>query len=154
MERSHSGLVRRFAKPLDGASCLASSNLALSAKFYIYYAGGDKIVMRKSKKIKAIIQQVTERIQKEYQPEKIILFGSYAYGKPTEESDIDIFIIKESNKRRIDRFCEVMKILRDIKDIPIQPVVFTKNELNKRLKIRDDFINEILEKGEVLYAEQ
>lgn len=110
--------------------------------------------MVNDKKIRNLILTVIEKIKKEYQPEKIILFGSYAYGKPTEESDIDLFIIKESNKRRIDRFCEVMKILKDIKGISIQPVVLTKDELNKRLKIKDDFIKEILEKGEVLYAKQ
>lgn len=112
--------------------------------------GGKKMV--NDKKLKDIIHKVTEKIKKEYHPEKIILFGSYAYGKPTEDSDIDLLIIKESSKRRIDRFCEVMKILRDIKGISIQPIVFTKDELNKRLKLEDDFIKEILEKGEVLYG--
>ena len=105
----------------------------------------DKIIRNKFLK-------VVEKIKKEYQPEKIILFGSYAYGEPTEYSDIDLFIIKESNKRRADRFCEVRKIIRDIKGISIQPIVFTKHELNKRLGIGDDFIKEILEKGKVLYG--
>lgn len=101
---------------------------------------------------KGMISKIVEKIKKEYQPEKIILFGSYAYGKPTEDSDIDLLIIKESNKRRIDRFCEVRKIIRDIKGISVQPVVFTRAEINKRLKIGDDFIKEILKKGEVLYG--
>ena len=98
--------------------------------------------------------EIVKKIKKQYQPDKIILFGSYAYGEPTENSDIDLLIIKESNKRRIDRFCEVRKIIRDIKGISIQPVVFTKDEFNKRLKIGDDFLKEILEKGEVLYGEK
>lgn len=102
-------------------------------------------------KVKGIISKIVEKIKKEYQPEKIILFGSYAYGKPTEDSDIDLLIIKESGKRRIDRFCEVRKIIRDIKGISVQPVVFTRDEINKRLKIGDDFINDILKKGKILY---
>ena len=109
--------------------------------------------MSRGKKIRKTILRIVEKIKTEYRPEKIILFGSYAYGEPAEGSDIDLFIIKESNKRRIDRFCEVRKIIRDIKGISVQPVVFTKDELNKRLKIEDDFIKEILEKGEVLYGE-
>lgn len=108
--------------------------------------------MVKDKKIKEIILTATEKIKKEYQPEKIILFGSYAYGNPKEESDIDLFIIKDTDKRRVDRFCEVRKILRDIRNISIQPIIFTNNELNTRLRIKDDFILEIMEKGEVLYG--
>ncbi|MBI4285708.1 MAG: nucleotidyltransferase domain-containing protein, partial [Chloroflexi bacterium] len=48
--------------------------------------------MVKSKRIQKIIAEVVEKIKKEYQPEKIILYGSYAYGKPTRDSDIDLFI--------------------------------------------------------------
>ncbi|MEW5693237.1 MAG: nucleotidyltransferase domain-containing protein [Candidatus Hydrogenedentota bacterium] len=110
--------------------------------------------MTNNRETELIIQRLVKKIRQKYRPKKIILFGSYAYGNPTEESDIDLFIIKETNKRRIERFCEVMKIVSDIKGIAIQPVVFTKNELNKRLKIGDDFVKEILEKGKVLYAEQ
>lgn len=101
--------------------------------------------------VKKKILKIVERIVEKYKPEKIILFGSHAYGKPTKNSDIDLFIIRESEKRRIDRFCEVQKIIRDIKSIYVQPVVFTKKELYERLKIEDDFIKEILAKGKVLY---
>jgi len=108
--------------------------------------------MIKDKRIKRLIYQITEKIKKEYCPNKIILFGSYAYGKPEDESDIDLFIIKDTPKKRAERFCEVRKILRDIPNVSIQPVVFTKDELDSRLKIKDDFILEIIEKGEVLYG--
>ncbi len=108
--------------------------------------------MKNNRKTKKVIQEIAEKIKREYKPEQIILFGSYAYGKPTKDSDIDLFIVKETNKRRIDRFCEVRKIIRDIKGISIQPVVLTKKELKERLKIGDDFIKEILEKGKALYG--
>ncbi|MEK7658033.1 MAG: nucleotidyltransferase domain-containing protein [Patescibacteria group bacterium] len=49
------------------------------------------------------IQEITNKIVKEYNPRKIILFGSYAWGKPTEDSDVDLFIIKDSFDRRIER---------------------------------------------------
>ena len=104
-------------------------------------------------KTRKTILTIVKKIHEKYHPEKIILFGSYAYGKPTESSDIDLLIIKESKKRRIERFCEVRKIVRDIKGISIQPVVFTKVELEQRLKLGDDFIKEILAKGKVLYGE-
>ena len=66
-------------------------------------------------------------------------------------SDIDLFIVKETEKRRIDRFCEVRKIIRDIKGISVQPVVFTRGETKKRIKIGDDFVKEILAHGQTLY---
>lgn len=108
--------------------------------------------MTKDKGTKKIIFEIAEKIKKEYHPEKIVLFGSYAYGVPDENSDIDLFIIKETDKRRIDRFCEIRKIIRSIRGVSVQPVVFTKKELNERLRLKDDFIMEILEKGEVLYG--
>ena len=84
-------------------------------------------------------------------PDIIILFGSYAYGTPTQDSDIDLFIIKDDNRRRVDRFCEVRKISRDIEGVSIMPIVFTNGELAKRLRLEDDFILEIVKKGRVLY---
>jgi len=94
---------------------------------------------------------IVKRIADNYQPDKIILFGSYAYGSPTPESDIDLFIIKDENKKRIDRSCEVMRLLREIKGVSIEPIVFTNAELQERLKLEDDFILEIVNKGKVLY---
>jgi len=101
-----------------------------------------------------LIDTIVKRIADNYQPDKIILFGSHAYGNPTPESDIDLFIVKDENKKRIDRFCEVRKMLRDIKGISIQPMVFTNRELQARLKLEDDFILEIVNKGKVLYERQ
>ena len=101
-----------------------------------------------------LIDIIVKRIVDNYHPEKVILFGSYAYGKPSEESDLDLFIVKDDNKRRIDRFCEVRKILRDIKGISIQPVVFTNKELQERLNLEDDFISEIVNRGKVLYERE
>lgn len=101
--------------------------------------------------IKTKLAKIVDRIKAEYRPEKIIFFGSYAYGKPKRNSDIDLFIVKETEKRRIDRFCEVRKIIRDIKGVSVQPVVFTRDEIKKRIKIGDDFVKEILANGQTLY---
>jgi predicted nucleotidyltransferase len=109
--------------------------------------------MTKDKHIQKIIDEVVEKIKNEYKPEKIILFGSYAYGNPTEDSDIDLFIVKNTDKERIYRFAEVKKLIYEPdRDIPVSPFVYTPDEVSKRLSLGDDFITEILEKGEVLYA--
>jgi len=109
--------------------------------------------MVKNKKLSKLILEVVDRIKKEYEPEKIILYGSYAYGKPTEDSDIDLFIIKETDKRRVDRFVEVSRLIYEPgRRISVSPMVYTPKEVEERLALGDDFVEEILNKGEVLYA--
>ena len=100
-----------------------------------------------------IILGMAEKIIREYQPKKIILFGSYAYGEPTEDSDVDLLIIKNTDKRPIDRWIEVKKLLRDAaRRLPVSPLVYTEEEIEEGNAIKDFFIEEIFEKGEVLYG--
>ena len=100
-----------------------------------------------------IITESVNKISSEYKPKKIILFGSYAYGNPTEDSDIDLLIIKNTDKRPIDRWCEVKKTLRNISQtVSISPLIYTEKEIADRLAIKDFFVKDILEKGEVLYG--
>lgn len=96
------------------------------------------------------IPEIKEKILKEIKPKKIILFGSYAWGKPTEDSDVDLFIIKESEKRRIDRAREVRKALFG-SGVPVDILVYTPDEIKKRLELEDPFVVNILEKGKILY---
>jgi len=109
--------------------------------------------MVKDKKIRKLISEIVEKIKTEYQPQKIILFGSYAYGTPTEDSDIDLFIIKETDKERIYRFAEVKTLIYEPeRRISISPLVYTPEELAERLATGDSFVEEVMSKGEVLYA--
>ena len=55
--------------------------------------------MVKSRTIRKIILDIAEKIRKNYDPEKIILFGSFAYGKATRDSDIDMLIVKRTRKK-------------------------------------------------------
>ena len=105
------------------------------------------------KNIKNLVSQIVDKIIREYQPKKIILFGSYAYGEPNENSDIDLLIVKNTDKRPIDRWIEVKRLLRGIsQNVPITPLIYTEKELEERKAIKDFFIGEILEKGESLYG--
>ena len=111
--------------------------------------------MTYKKKAELAIQEIAQKIQTHYRPEKIILFGSYAYGKPTRDSDIDMFIIKNTKKTRMDRWMEVRKILYDPeRKISISPLVFTNKEVNSRLSLGDDFFCEIVKKGRLLYEKK
>ncbi|MBI2459850.1 MAG: nucleotidyltransferase domain-containing protein [Parcubacteria group bacterium] len=97
------------------------------------------------------IREITEKIKKEYKPEKIILFGSYAWGKPRQWSDVDLFIVKKSRKRRIYREYELRKKLFGNNFPPMDLLIYTPAELKKRIDIKDFFIGDILSKGKVLY---
>ncbi len=108
--------------------------------------------MVRNKRIRKIILDIAEKIKRNYNPEKIILFGSFAYGKPTRDSDIDMLIVKRTKKKSMDRWFTLRKLCQDPdRGIPFSPLVFTPKELKHRLSLGDDFFREILERGEMLY---
>ncbi|MBU4481541.1 nucleotidyltransferase domain-containing protein [Patescibacteria group bacterium] len=100
-------------------------------------------------KISQKIKEITEKIVKEFQPEKIILFGSFAYGKPKPSSDIDLLIIKKSKKRKVERIKEVLMKVES--EIPLGPLVYTPKEIQERLYLGDFFFQSIFKKGKLLY---
>ena len=103
-------------------------------------------------KVQEIILKMVERLKRVYQPNKIVLFGSYAYGQPDRDSDIDLLIIKDTPDRPIDRRVAVSRIVSDPKRlVPFEPLVLTPQELQEQLAAGDLFLEEILTKGEVLY---
>jgi predicted nucleotidyltransferase len=109
--------------------------------------------MTANEEAKKIIIEIVEKIKREYRPEKIILFGSYAYGAPDTDSDIDLLIVKETRERPIDRRVAVRRIVSDPQRlIPFESIVLTPAELQQRLRIGDQFLRKIVGKGEVLYA--
>lgn len=98
------------------------------------------------------IKIVTERIKRNIQPKKIILFGSYAYGNPQGNSDIDLFLLIDSEEKPAKRRIKVSKLFLD-RTYPLDFVVYTPGELKERLSMNDAFIKEIINKGKVLYEE-
>jgi len=96
------------------------------------------------------IAEVAEKIAKEYQPEKIILFGSYAWGKPHKDSDVDLFIVKDTdNVRETSR-----KIGRSIfpRPFPLDIIVYNPKNVKKRLEQEDPFLTDIFNNGKLLYG--
>lgn len=102
-----------------------------------------------SKLFQEEIRSITKQVIEKYKPEKIILFGSFAYGKPTRASDIDLFIIKKTKKNRIERTKEVLLMVDN--KVPFEPVVYTPEEVRRRKEQGDFFIEDIFSKGKVLY---
>jgi predicted nucleotidyltransferase len=106
------------------------------------------------KRLEKILFEIVEAIKVKYAPERIILYGSFAYGVPDENSDIDLLIIKKTPERPLDRMALVHRIvdIRDSSYPAFSPLVLTPEEIKQRLEIGDQFIQEILTRGEVLYA--
>ena len=109
--------------------------------------------MSVNKETKKIILSMVEKIKTEYKPEKIILFGSCAWGKSIKGSDVDLFIIKKTGERHIDRAIRVCEIIdKENCLVGVDVLVYTPDELSYRLNIGDVFIKKVLNEGEVLYG--
>lgn len=105
---------------------------------------------------KALVEQklkaITEKIVKEYQPEKIILFGSWAWGEPHEWSDIDLLIVKRTDTPRLTRERELGALLYP-RMFPIDVLVYTPEELATGINERHNlFLEDIVRNGQVLYT--
>jgi predicted nucleotidyltransferase len=99
------------------------------------------------------IERIVKRIAEGYQPAKVILFGSHAWGQPTEDSDIDLLIVKETSDRFIDRWAKVRELIADpTRRIPVEPIVMTPEELDRRIARGDQFFQRIVTDGKLLYA--
>jgi predicted nucleotidyltransferase len=94
------------------------------------------------------LKKISERLKKEYHAEKVILFGSYARGEETEDSDIDILIIAPTKARMFERMATVRGLIRDLRNgLPFSPIVFTPEEIENKLKRHDAFIQTIFTEG-------
>ena len=92
-----------------------------------------------------------ERIVSELKPEKIILFGSYAYGNPTPDSDVDLLVIMKTRAREIDRYIAVSNLLYP-RQFPVDILVKTPKEVETASRKKGNFfMREILSKGKVIY---
>ncbi len=105
-----------------------------------WYRGAD-IPMR-------VIRDFARRVAERFQPDKIVLFGSYAYGTPHEDSDVDILVVMPARSQlwqaaRIDLACESY--------FPLDIIVRTPKNMRWRLEEGDSFLREIVALGKVLY---
>jgi predicted nucleotidyltransferase len=100
----------------------------------------------------ADLQRLLDKLIPDYKPEKIILFGSYAHGNPTRDSDLDLFIIKETSATPFYRRVEVRGICNDRqRRTAFQPLVATPEEWRQRIAMGNPFFLEVERKGKVLY---
>jgi uncharacterized protein len=92
-----------------------------------------------------------EHLVSELKPEKIILFGSYAYGNPTPDSDVDLLVIMKTKAKEIDRYLAVSNLLYP-RQFPVDILVKTPREVEAESRKKGNFfMREILTKGKVIY---
>lgn len=101
----------------------------------------------------AQIQTIVQRIVEGYAPDRIILFGSYAYGTPTEDSDLDLLTIKEkAETKRAERSVAVWRHLWDASLPAMDILIRTPTELAKAAGIAYSLETTALQQGRLLYA--
>lgn len=98
------------------------------------------------------ILKAAQAIAQAVRPEKVILFGSYAYGKPTEDSDVDLLVIHRVSSRpaRVNVALKAHKALEP-RLFPVDIVVRSTKQIRERVGHGDFFLEEITSKGQVLY---
>lgn len=102
---------------------------------------------------KEFLQELVNKIIQAAAPERIILFGSHAYGEPTPDSDLDLLVITRTKDSPLIRRINLRKSLRDRnRRIPLELIVLTPEELLTGIGNRDPFLIEILNKGRTLYG--
>ncbi len=95
------------------------------------------------------INAFVKRVADEFHPRRVILFGSYAYGKPTPDSDVDLLIVMPHAGPPAVQAAEIRKRIRS--GFPMDLVVRSPAEIQRRLTMNDFFIREIMERGQPLY---
>jgi predicted nucleotidyltransferase len=99
----------------------------------------------RSDEISAVVQQIVER----FQPEQVILFGSYAAGTPGSESDVDLLVVMDTPSSEIEQAARICQAIDY--QFGLDLLVRTPKSMEHRLALGDPFLHEILNRGTVLY---
>jgi predicted nucleotidyltransferase len=95
------------------------------------------------------IQAFSQRIAEKFQPERIILFGSYASGKPTEDSDVDLLVILPFEELPVEKAIAIRQQIKA--PFPLDLMARTPQQIQQRMEMGDFFIQDIMKNGRVLY---
>jgi len=99
------------------------------------------------------IQEIIEKIAQNFFPEKIILFGSYAGGKPGPDSDMDLMIIMDTELPKYKRATQI-RLLFNPTPCPMDILVYTPEEIEDWNGVTNHIITEVMEKGKVVYEKK
>ena len=96
------------------------------------------------------IRQFSRRIAREFRPRRIVLFGSYARGEATADSDVDLLVVLPHEGDSVAKSVEIRLKLRP--PFPLDLLVRSPETVSRRLAMGDTFLRDVLENGKVLYA--
>jgi predicted nucleotidyltransferase len=96
------------------------------------------------------INDIVSRIATKFDPDKIILFGSYAVGNATNNSDIDLLVIKETDLPKHKRSFDIQKLLIGSM-IPMDILVYTKSEFEKEKNEKYSFLYSAIKTSKIVY---
>jgi predicted nucleotidyltransferase len=99
---------------------------------------------------RSVVDEIVERIRAHARPDRIILFGSRAWGTARPDSDVDLLVIVDSEDPPVERAVALGRLFRP-RPAPLDLLVLTPSEVRERLGAGDPFLRRILEEGEVLY---
>ncbi len=99
--------------------------------------------------VQAHIQRLCKSIVEKFRPQKVILFGSYAHGSPTYDSDIDLMIVMPYSGNELDKMVEVRRVLDS--EIPLDVFVKTQEQIDDCIAMEDVFVANIIKNGKVIY---
>lgn len=102
------------------------------------------------------IKRIQKLLINRYKPKKIILFGSFAWGKPDKNSDVDLLVIKQVTEPRPLREQKIYGLLMNHltnRELPVDVIVHTPKETEDRLSLGDPFMKQILTYGKILYEQ-
>lgn len=98
------------------------------------------------------IKQIVSQIAAKFKPQKVVLFGSYAWGQPKNDSDVDLLVVKnDSQKNTREMAIELEKLLFP-RLVALDLLVYKPEQLEKRLALNDQFFLKITKQGRVLYG--
>ena len=95
------------------------------------------------------VRRFARQIVEQFHPDRIILFGSYAYGAPTPDSDVDLLVVMPT-RNQIEQAVRIDEAIDD-RAFALDLLVRTPKVIEDRLRWGDWFIKEIMERGKVLY---
>ena len=95
------------------------------------------------------IKKYVRKLVQQFQPERVVMFGSYASGNPRADSDVDLLVVVRHTGAAAEQAARIRQGIRA--GFPLDIIVRSPTAIQKRLAMGDAFIREILEKGKVLH---
>jgi predicted nucleotidyltransferase len=97
-----------------------------------------------------LIEDFSQQIVERFGAQQVILFGSYANGTPTVDSDVDLLVVMPFTGRSVDESVKIRMALRPA--FPLDLLIRTSEKIQERIQQGDTFLSDIMENGKVLYA--